>query len=389
MPNKRKIAVVLIDRANYGRLKPVMREMQKRPEIEMQVVCSGTMMLERFGYASNLVEADGFRIDETVYMELEGSVPNTMAQSLGLGILQFANTFQRLKPDFVLVIGDRYEALSAAIAAAYQNICLIHLQGGEVTGSIDESTRHAITKMAHYHFPATKRAGDYIIGMGEVPGTVFTIGCPSADVVAQSLKNIPEDKLNRIGVGKHIDFEKPYLLVIFHPITTEFGRAEKQMEELLCAVTGMGMQTLMLWPNIDAGADGVSQAIRIFRENNHVFPLHVYKNFEPEVYIPILAQTHCAVGNSSSFVRDASYLGTPIVLVGSRQDGREWCEAVKRVEPERNEILKALQEQSANGRYKVSTLYGTPGVSKRIVDTFLDLKPYTQKRLNYINGGIR
>jgi len=387
--SKRKIAVVLVDRANYGRLKPVMEAMREIPQIELQVVCAGTMLLDRFGMARDLVIADGFRVDEEIYMELEGSVLSTMAKSIGMGIIEFASAFQRLKPDFVLIIGDRYEALSAAIAAVYQNICLVHLQGGEVTGSIDESARHAITKLAHYHFPATKRAGDYVLAMGENPRTVFPMGCPSADVVANANKDIPVELLDRIGVGKHIDFSKPYLLVLFHPVTTEFGTAEQQMEELLYAVKETKEQVIMLWPNIDADSDGISQAIRRFREFNREYPLHAYKNFEPEVYIPILANTACAIGNSSSFVRDASYLGTPVVLVGSRQDGREWCNAVKRVDPVKIEILSAIQEQLSNGKYSGSDLYGTPNVSKRIAEMLLKLKPYTQKRLYYagvLNG---
>ncbi len=387
MKVKRKIAVVIVDRANYGRLKPVMLEMRKRPEIELQIICSGTMLLDRFGMAKNILIADGFKIDEEVYMELEGSVPSTMVQSIGLGIVQFATTLHKLKPDFVLVIGDRYEALSVAIAAAYQNICLIHMQGGEVSGSIDESTRHVITKMAHYHLPATARAGEYIVAMGEDPKTVFPLGCPSADVVDEALKNIPQKKLDKLGVGSHIDISKPYILAIFHPITTEFGKAEQLTQELLEALKGVKKQVIMLWPNIDADSDGISQAIRRFREFNSDMPLHVYKNFEPEVYIPILAKAACAVGNSSSFIRDASYLGVPVVLVGARQDGREWSEAVMRVEPRREQILKGIRSQVSKGRYPVSNIYGTPGVSKKIVDTLLSVKPYAQKKLHYINNG--
>lgn len=386
MGKKKKIAVVLVDRANYGRLKPIMYEMVKRPEIELQVVLSGTMMLDRFGPAKKIVIKDGFQINEEVYMELEGSNPGTMAQSIGLGIIQFANAFQKLKPDFVLLIGDRYEAMSAAIASVYQNICLIHIQGGEVTGSIDELTRHAITKLAHYHFPATKRAGEYIITMGENPKTVFPLGCPSADVVEMAVKDIPMDVLDVLGVGAHIDFSRKYLLVVFHPVTTEFEVAENQMQEVLEAIKAVGIQTILLWPNIDAGSDGVSQAIRRFREFNHDFPLHAYKNFEPEVYIPMMANTACAVGNSSSFVRDASFLGTPVVLIGSRQDGREFSDAVKRVEPFRKEIIRAIREQLSNGRYEKSDLYGSPGVSKRIVDVMVTLEPYIQKRIHYLNA---
>jgi UDP-hydrolysing UDP-N-acetyl-D-glucosamine 2-epimerase len=256
-----------------------------------------------------------------------------------------------------------------------------------VSGSIDESTRHIITKMAHYHFPATVRAGRYIVAMGEDPKTVFPLGCPSADVVEGALKNIPKNKLDKLGVGSHIDVTKPYLLAIFHPITTRFGVAERMTQELLEALKESGHQVIMLWPNIDADSDGISQAIRRFREFNHKMPLHVYKNFEPEAYIPILAGAACAVGNSSSFVRDASYLGVPVVLVGERQDGREWSKAILRVEPRREQILKGIKKQVAKGKYPASNIYGSPGVSKKIVGMLLKIKPYAQKRLHYVNNG--
>jgi UDP-hydrolysing UDP-N-acetyl-D-glucosamine 2-epimerase len=383
MAKRLKMVVVLVDRANYGRLRPVMLELRDREEVDLHVVCAGTMMLDRFGKARDVVAKDGFTISGEVYMEVEGSVPSSMAKSIGLGIIEFASEFQAIKPDFVILIGDRYEALSAAVAAAYQNICIIHLQGGEVTGSIDESARHAITKLSHYHFPATRRSGEFILAMGEAPGTVFPLGCPSADVVADAAAELPIEELQRLGVGRKINFKKPYLLVVFHPVTTEFSGAEEQMQEVLGAIRKLGEQVILLWPNIDAGSDGVSQAIRRFREHHRDFPLHAYKNFEPEVYIPILGRAACAIGNSSSFIRDASYLGTPVVLVGSRQDGRECCSAVHRVEPDRDGIIRAVQSQLVNGRYSASDLYGSPGVSRRIVDAMLGLKPYSQKRLGY------
>lgn len=381
-----KITVVLVDRANYGRLKPVMVEMKSRPDMQLQVVCAGTMLLEKFGKSKHVVSDDGFEIDEEVYLEIDGSVPATMTKSIGLGVIEFSSVFRKLSPDFVLVIGDRYEALAAAIAAVYQNICLIHVQGGEVTGSIDESTRHAITKLAHYHFPATKRSGDYIVRMGEDPKTVFPLGCPSADVVAHASRSIPSGLLAHLGVGVDIDFSQPYLLVLFHPVTTEFAEAETQMEQLLEAVKETGQQIVLLWPNIDAGSDSISNVIRRFREYHHDLPLRAYKNFEPEIYIPLLEKAACAAGNSSSFIREASFLGTPVVLVGSRQDGREWCNSVKRVEPEKAEIIESIRAQLEHGPYPASPLYGSAGVSKRIADTLLTLEPYSQKRLAYIDG---
>ncbi|MDB6003620.1 MAG: UDP-N-acetylglucosamine 2-epimerase protein [Prosthecobacter sp.] len=381
---KKKIAVVLVNRANYARMKPVMQALQQEPEVDMQTICAGSMLLDRYGNARNVVEADGFPVDAEVYLQLEGSVPITMVKSIGLAVIEFASEFNRMKPDFVLMIGDRYEAMAAAIAAAYQNICLIHLQGGEISGSIDESTRHAITKLAHYHFPATQRAAEYIVAMGEDPDTVFALGCPTSDVVQAASNDLPQDVLGRLGVGTSIDFSKPYLLVLFHPVTTDIGHQEEQMEAVLETVRRLNIQTVLLWPNIDAGSDLVSQAIRRFREHHHEFPLHAYKNLPPDIYIPLLNHAACCIGNSSSFVRETSFFGTPVVLVGSRQDGREWSPSVVRVEPVQPEIEAAARNQLAHGRYEVSDLYGGPGVSGRIATQVAKLTPYAQKQLHYV-----
>ena len=381
---KKKIAVVLVNRANYARMKPVMQGLQQEPDVDMQTICAGSMLLDRYGCARNVVEADGFPVDAEVYLQLEGSVPITMVKSIGLAVIEFASEFNRMKPDFVLMIGDRYEAMAAAIAAAYQNICLIHLQGGEISGSIDESTRHAITKLAHYHFPATKRAADYIVAMGEDPDTVFPLGCPTSDVVLAASNDLPQDVLGRLGVGTSINFSKPSLLVLFHPVTTDIGHQEEQMEAVLETVRRLNIQTVLLWPNIDAGSDLVSQAIRRFREHHHEFPLHAYKNLPPDIYIPLLNHAACCIGNSSSFVRETSFFGTPVVLVGSRQDGREWSPSVIRVEPLQPDIEAATKNQLAHGRYKASDLYGGPGVSGRIATQIAKLTPYAQKQLHYV-----
>src|SRR6266480_5549463 len=161
--HRRKVCVVLVDRANYGRLKPVMKAIAAHPKLELQVLAAGTMVLERFDQPVRVVRSDGFPVDGEIYIELEGSTPATMAKSVGFGVVEFASEFQRLKPEVVLLIGDRYEALSAALSAAYMNIPIVHMQGGEVSGSIDESARHCISKLAQYHYPATARAKDFLI----------------------------------------------------------------------------------------------------------------------------------------------------------------------------------------------------------------------------------
>jgi UDP-hydrolysing UDP-N-acetyl-D-glucosamine 2-epimerase len=385
LTDRRKICVVLVDRANYGRLKPVMRAIAKHPKLELQIIAAGTMVLERFDQPVKIVRQDGFDVDGEIYLELEGSTPATMAKSVGFGVVEFASEFQRLKPDVALLIGDRYEALSAAIAAAYMNICIAHIQGGEVSGSIDESARHAISKFAHFHFPSTKRSADYLIRMGERPETILAIGCPSSDIARALDRALAPEVVNSAGAGAEIDVTKPFLLVLFHPTTTEYGGERAQMESLLEALDRLKTQTILLWPNIDAGSDHISKAIRVFRAGRQPDWLRTLVNLTPEDYLKVLANAACAVGNSSSFVRDAGYFGTPVVLVGSRQDGRETDLHVTRVAPLVDQIYEATIAQLSHGRYAPSSLYGDGFVSERIAQALSEIEPYAQKRLSYID----
>src|SRR5438045_5436452 len=154
----------------------------EHPSLQLQVLAAGTMVLERFDQPVKIVRQDGFPVDGEIYIELEGCTPATMAKSVGFGIVEFASEYQRLKPDVVVIIGDRYEALAAAVAAAYMNLCIVHIQGGEVSGSIDESARHAISKFAHFHFPSTRRSAEYVVRLGERPDTILEAGCPSSHI---------------------------------------------------------------------------------------------------------------------------------------------------------------------------------------------------------------
>lgn len=382
--SKRKVCVVLVDRANYGRLKPVMRSIAEQPELELQVLAAGTMVLGRFGRPVDLVRKDGFPVSGETFIELEGSTPATMAKSVGFGVVEFSSEFQRLKPDVVLLIGDRYEALAAAIAAAYMNICIVHVQGGEVSGSIDESARHAISKFSHFHFPATQRSAEYLIRMGEAPDTILGVGCPSSDLARLLTGELPDEVINGTGSGAHIDLAKAFQLVIFHPTTTRYGAEHEQMENLLAALDKLKKQTILLWPNIDAGSDAISKVIRVYRDHHAPDWLRTITNLLPENYLRVLARTSCAIGNSSSFVRDAGYFGTPVVLVGERQEGRECDVHVTRVIPTTDEIYGAISNQLMHGRYAPSKLYGDGYVSERIARAMTQLVPYTQKRLHYI-----
>ena len=382
----REIAAILVDRANYGRMKPILRALIAQPGLRMRVVCTGTMLLERFGMAMHNVEEDGFSIDGKVYLELEGSTPVTMAKSLGIAVLELTSELARLRPDIMLVIGDRYEALAATLAAAYLNICVAHIQGGEVSGSIDESARHAMTKLAHYHFPATRRAAEYLVRMGEHPETVFHVGCPSGDLALNQDLRLTSEILNSHGVGAALDPRRPFLTVVCHPVTTEFGSEVAQVKALYDAVASLGMQTCWLWPNIDAGSDNVSKFLRAQRERNHHFSdrwLRAVKHFQPVDFLKVIAGSACLVGNSSSFVRDASFLGTPVVLVGNRQDGRETAEHVLRVPPVKETILDGIRTQLAHGPYPASQLYGRGNAAEQIAARLAEVPIYHQKRLAY------
>lgn len=360
-----------------------MGEIQRRPELDMVTVVAGSMVLKRFGRPVDRVVDDGFSIDSEVYLELEGGLPVTMAKSVGFGIVEFASEFQRLAPDIVLLIGDRYEALAAAVAAAYMNLCIVHLQGGEVSGSIDESARHAITKLAHYHYPSTHKAAENLIRMGERPDTILGVGCPSGDLAVAVNRKAPAASIHGQGSGVEIDFARPFLLVVFHPTTTEFGSAADEVLELLKALGELELQTVLLWPNIDAGSDEVSKAIRVFRTTHPADWLRTIINLSPEEYLQTLATAACAVGNSSSFVRDGGFLGTPVVLIGRRQQGRECDEHVLPVEARADAIKEGIRVQLGHGRYPASRLYGDGQVAPEVAEALCGLTPYCQKRLQF------
>ncbi|MDQ7815032.1 MAG: UDP-N-acetylglucosamine 2-epimerase [Patescibacteria group bacterium] len=387
MRQKRKVCVVIIGRANYGRIKTALDAIRKHPDLELQIIGGSSLLLERHGKGVDVMRAEGFEVDHEAYMAVEGETPLTMAKSVGLGILEITNALNRLKPDVVLTIADRFETIATAIAASYMNIPVAHTQGGEVTGSIDEHVRHAVTKLAHIHFPATQSSGERLIKMGESPDTIHVTGCPAIDIVAQMERNFRPEEIEMLGyqgVGPKIDVTKPYILMMQHPVTTEYGSGHDQVMETVEAIKMTGMPAIALWPNIDAGSDQISKALRIFREFNPEVPIRFYKNFPPETYARILANAACAVGNSSSFIREGSYLGTPAIIVGSRQHGREHGRNVMMEVPhDRQSILDALNRQLANGRYESDPVFGDGKAGERIAEVLARATFRVQKSITY------
>jgi UDP-hydrolysing UDP-N-acetyl-D-glucosamine 2-epimerase len=343
-------------------------------------------VLERYGEAIKYIRHDGFEVKATVFMVLEGENLVTSAKSTGLGMMELATVFDNLKPEMVVTIADRYETLATAAAASYMNIPLVHMQGGEVTGSIDEKVRHAVTKLADYHFTCTAIAAERVRKMGEDPEAVFVTGCPSIDIahrVLESPKMDFEPFVKYGGVGASVDLSQGYLVVLQHPVTTEYEQSLQHVVETLFAVRETGLPVLWFWPNVDAGSDGTSKGIRTFREKEKPANFHFFKNMESSDFLRLLYHSKGIVGNSSVAIRECSYLGIPAVNIGTRQGGRERGENVIDVDYNREHILQAIRVHMKRDHRPRSNLYGDGNAGTRIANLLCELKPRIEKRLTY------
>ena len=383
---KRKVCVVVTARPSYSRIKTALTAIQHNPDLELQLVVAGSALLQRYGTTLHYIKEDGFDVAARVYMVMEGENLTTMAKTTGLGLLELATALDNLKPDIVVTIADRYETLATAIAASYMNIPVAHVQGGEVTGSIDEKVRHAVTKLSDLHLVSTQGAADRVIRMGEDPETVFVTGCPSIDLAAEVMDQpkLNFDPMKKYdGVGPLLDLSKGYLVVLQHPVTTEYGLARSHINETLQAVTGIGLPALWFWPNVDAGSDGTSNGIRAFREKGLATNLHFFKNMTPTDFLRLIESSLCLVGNSSVGIREASFLGVPVVNIGSRQNGREQGKNVLEVDYKHKQIIEAIQKQITNGPYSKDFLYGDGDAGTRIAKVLLEAPLKIEKRLTY------
>ncbi len=380
----RKVCVVVNSRANYGRIKSFMKAVEDSQKLDLQLVVGASALLNRFGRVLDIIKDDGFVPSALLYSIIEGETPTTMAKSTGLGIIELSTIFQNLKPDIVLTVADRFETLSTAVAASYMNIPLAHTQGGEVTGSIDESVRHAITKLSHIHFPATKLAAENVIRMGERSDTVHIVGCPSIDAISNIDLSISKDFfLKYKGVGPKVDYKKPYCVVLQHPVTTEYGQGFYQINETLKAVDALNTQIVWLWPNIDAGSDDISKGLRMYREENKESKIHFFKNFEVQDYARLISNSDCLIGNSSSAIREGSFLGIPAVNIGTRQNGREIGDNVIRVDYDCAKIAESIKKQINHGKYSKNKLYGDGNAGQKMAKILESAELSIQKKLNY------
>lgn len=384
--DKRKICVVITARPSYSRVKTVLQAIKAHPNLELQLVVAASALLERYGSAVNYMVADGFEIAAKVFNVLEGENLAAAAKTTGIGILELSSVFENLKPDIVVTIADRFETMATAIAATYMNIPLAHIQGGEVTGNIDEKVRHAITKLADYHFTASASARERVIKMGEDSQFVINTGCPSIDIAQEILDNpaLDFDPYQKYGgVGHQPDLSNGYIVVMQHPVTTEYQDSRKHIDQTLNILPKLQLPVLWFWPNVDAGADGTSSGIRAFREHHDMKHVHFFKNMKGDDFLRLLKNAKVLVGNSSVGIRECAYLGVPVVNIGTRQHQRDRGLNVIDVDYNTDQIISAINQHLSLTEIQSSTIYGDGNSGQRIAELLFSLPLKFHKTLTY------
>lgn len=382
----RKICVVITARASYSRIKATLIAINLHPDLELQLVVTGSALLEKYGSAITQIENDGFKIISRIYTVFEGNNPVVAVKTTASTMTELATLFDAIKPDIVLTIADRFETLATAAAASYMNIPLVHIQGGEITGNIDEKVRHAITKLADFHFVASENARNRVIRMGENSNNVYNTGCPSIDIAAEILKNpIPDFNPFTLygGVGNTFNHKKPYLVVMQHPVTTEYGFAKDQIGYTLNAVKNLNIPAFWFWPNADPGTDEIAKGIRSFREQNESVPIHFFRNMESAHFLTLLKNASCLIGNSSVGIRECSFLGIPVVNIGSRQTGRERGYNVLDAKYDATAITDAIASQLTHGIYKPDFIYGNGNSGQEIAALLATVTLCSHKIMTY------
>jgi UDP-hydrolysing UDP-N-acetyl-D-glucosamine 2-epimerase len=353
------------------------------PNIELQIVVTASALLDKFGSAVDIIENDGFKINEKIFSVIQGDSIIVSSKITGISIVELSSAFFRLKPHIVISIADRYETIATSIAASYMNIPLAHIQGGEVTGNIDEKVRHANTKLADYHFVSCIDAYQRVIKLGENPEYVFNTGCPSIDL-ALNIQPLSFDPYRKYGgVGLRPSLSEGYIVVLQHPVTYEFEDAGVQIQETLDAINGLKIPTLWFWPNIDGGSDKISSILRKNREMNNIDHIHFFKNFSPIDFLELLKNSKVLVGNSSVGIRECSFLGVPVVNIGTRQNRRMRSINVRDCDYNSDEIKKNIKYWLINERPSSSDIYGDGRSGERIAKILKDVKLINNKTIFY------
>jgi GDP/UDP-N,N'-diacetylbacillosamine 2-epimerase (hydrolysing) len=372
----RKICYVSGTRADYGLMQHTLRLLNQESEINLSICVTGMHLEPDFGYTVDEIHTDGFRVCDQIAVNLKGESTHQVSQAIGFEIIGFSKAFYQEQPDIVLLLGDRGEMLAAAIVAVHLNIPIVHIHGGERSGTIDESLRHAITKLSHYHFVATENARNRLVKMGEEPKNIFVVGAPGLDSIFHQNLEAKDSILPRYDLtGK-----EPYLLAIFHPIVQQLSSAIDQVQEILKALVDCNIKTLFLLPNADAGGQEIRNTI-LQQKSKRLKP---YVHFPRAEYLALLSYASALVGNSSSGIIEAASLGTPVVNIGDRQNCRERNKNTIDVSVDQKEILEAIKLACSWKGRRWDNVYGDGGASKKIANLLSSI-PLNNRLLEKLN----
>lgn len=378
--------VALTTRGNYAKMKSTMQAILADPRLSLQVVVGGGLVLERYGRFESILTQDGFTIDAALDYVDDADTLHAMARSASRCLAMFADTLADLRPDVVVIVADRYEALALAHASVCMNVHIAHIEGGEVSGSIDERIRHAVTKLAHLHFVANSEAAERVCRMGERPEYVHVVGTPSLDQLADiDLEDVT--RVERIvaerGRGPVVDLHSDYVVVSQHPIVTQIAEAALQYAEIAQAVRQLQLPVVWVLPNLDAGAADALGPIASLQSDPCAPPVRSVGSLPFDAYATLLHSARCLIGNTSSGLREGAFLGVPVVNVGARQQGRTRADNVVDTSDDCASIVKAVQRQIAHGRYAPDALYGDGKAGRRISELLASRLPSLEKTIAY------
>lgn len=372
------VVAVVTSRSQYARVKTALQALTEDDRIDFHLIVSGGALVHRFGDLSDIITEAGMDIDRKIHTLLEAGEPVAQAKTTGMGLVEYATAFEELNPDVMLTSGDRHETMASTLAASYLNIPVVHLEGGEITGSIDDKVRHATTKMADYHFVSTERGKEIVSQLGESADRIYRTGCPSIELAEQIIqegrrKYDPQTEYG--GVGDTVDVSQDYIVIQYHPLPTEYESNYDKTQELIAAYEQLDVQAFWFWPNMDAGTDQISKAIREYREQQDPDGVRFFISLDPHDYLTLVKNSSCLLGNSSVGIRECSYFGIPSVNIGERQQSRERGPNVLDVDCDADQIADGVRSQLQHGTYPQSTIYGTGDAAQKITDIIAELNP--------------
>jgi UDP-N-acetylglucosamine 2-epimerase (non-hydrolysing)/GDP/UDP-N,N'-diacetylbacillosamine 2-epimerase (hydrolysing) len=381
---RRKICVITGSRADYGIFFPILKAIKSSNSLRLYIIATCVHLMKEFGYTVKDIKKDGFNIYEKVHISYRKDTGQAMADSVGRAVSKFSKTFSRLRPDLVVILGDRGEMLAAGIAANYVNIPVAHIHGGEVSGHVDEVMRHAITKISHIHFTSTENAKKRILKLGEEPDKVFVVGAPALDCILNGQLTDKDSLFKRYGLTK----KQPLLILIQHPVLAQIDEAEKQIRITLDAIKRFKLQTVVIYPNSDAGG---RRMIKVIREYKKLPFIKSFDSLPHEDYLGLMKVASVLIGNSSSGIIEAPSFMLPVVNIGIRQQGRERGINVIDVAHDEKAIIDAIKRCLYDTRFKErikrsKNPYGDGHASERLVKMLSGIvldKNLLQKKITY------